>query len=179
MVMGEPVPVDSGGAAALRARRASILDPATLPDVRFYHHLLAGIFCRPRAAAPLQRRGRSLQLWKSTAPVEEMPPAGEGGWDPLPEPPTTGWEVTTILACGLARQPAKLIEAVRQVNPVPGRALPGSKPGSAAASRRTRFGSRPRGPAGRPYDPGITCAPACRPVCFRPHWRPALPSARN
>ncbi len=36
----------------------------------------------------------------------------------MPEPPATGWEVTTILACGLARDPAKLIETVRMHNPV-------------------------------------------------------------
>jgi formylglycine-generating enzyme required for sulfatase activity len=38
-------------------------------------------------------------------------------WDALPEPPTTGWEVTTILACGLSTAPAKFIEAVRLINP--------------------------------------------------------------
>jgi formylglycine-generating enzyme required for sulfatase activity len=46
-----------------------------------------------------------------------MPAVEVDEWDPLPEPPTTGWEVTTVLACGLSSDPAKLIEAVRLHNP--------------------------------------------------------------
>lgn len=123
-VMGEELPLDP--AAFLRfGRGASILDPATLPDVRFYHHLLQEYF----AARELLRRfnsgedpstgsGQALTaFWKAPRTVDEMPPADVGEWDPLPEPPATGWEVTTILACGLIRAPEKLIEAIRQVNP--------------------------------------------------------------
>jgi formylglycine-generating enzyme required for sulfatase activity len=115
-VMGEDLPLDP--AAFLRfGRGASILDPATLPDVRFYHHLLQEYF----AARELLRRfnmGEDLSdFWKTPRTVDDMPPAAVGEWDPLPEPPATGWEVTAILACGLARDPAKLIEAVRLVNP--------------------------------------------------------------
>jgi len=99
-------------------RGASILDPATLPDVRFYHHLLQEYF----AARELLRRfnsGEELSaFWKTARSVDEMPPAEVGEWDPLPEPLTTGWEVTSILACGLSRAPEKLIEAVRLANPV-------------------------------------------------------------
>jgi len=47
-----------------------------------------------------------------------MPETGVGEWDPLPEPPTTGWEVTTILAAGLSQNPHRLIDAVRAVNPI-------------------------------------------------------------
>ncbi len=116
MELGEAAEVDA--AALLRfGRGASILDPATLPDVRFYHHLLQEYF----AARELLRRfngGEDLSsLWKTARTVDEMPPAAVGDWDPLPEPPASGWEVTTILACGLSRAPEKLIEAVRQVNP--------------------------------------------------------------
>jgi len=115
-VMGEDLPLDS--AAFLRfGRGASILDPATLPDVRFYHHLLQEYF----AARELLRRfngGEDLSAyWKAPRTVDEMPLTDVGEWDPLPEPPGTGWEVTTILACGLSRTPEKLIEAVRQINP--------------------------------------------------------------
>jgi formylglycine-generating enzyme required for sulfatase activity len=46
-----------------------------------------------------------------------MPSAAVSEWDALPEPPATGWEVTTILACGLARDPTRLIDAVRAHNP--------------------------------------------------------------
>jgi formylglycine-generating enzyme required for sulfatase activity len=114
--LGERVGVDRD--AVLRfGRGASILDPATVPDIRFYHHLLQEYF----AARELLRRfnsGKDLSaFWKTPRTQEEMPPADIGEWDPLPEPPTTGWEVTTILACGLSSDPAKLIEAVRLHNP--------------------------------------------------------------
>jgi formylglycine-generating enzyme required for sulfatase activity len=115
-VMGEHVQIDPN--AVLRfGRGASILDPATLPDVRFYHHLLQEYF----AARELLRRfnsGEDLSaFWKTPRTKDEMPAIEVGDWDPLPEPPSTGWEVTTILACGLSNDPAKLIEAVRQHNP--------------------------------------------------------------
>jgi len=100
------------------ARAATLLDPAAEPDVRFYHHLLQEYF----AAIELRKRFDASQdlggLWRCKRLAEEMPPAQAGEWDALPEPPATGWEVTTILACGLARDPAQLIEAVRAHNPV-------------------------------------------------------------
>jgi formylglycine-generating enzyme required for sulfatase activity len=99
------------------ARAATLLDPNTVPDVRFYHHLLQEYF----AARELLRRfaeGENLsRLWRAKRSVAEMPPANAGEWDALPEPPATGWEVTTLLACGLSGAPEKLIEAVRRVNP--------------------------------------------------------------
>lgn len=115
-VMGEAVAIDPH--TLLRfGRGASILDPQTLPDVRFYHHLLQEYF----AARELLRRfntGEDLSaFWKTPRTKDEMPPEEVGEWDPLPEPPTTGWEVTTILACGLSADAAKLIEAVRLHNP--------------------------------------------------------------
>ncbi len=88
-----------------------------LPDggsLRFIHHLLQEYF----AAEEMLRRkatGTDLSaLWKVPSRVEEMPAAERGQWDPLPEPPTSGWEQTTILASGL--YPA-LIDAVQPVNP--------------------------------------------------------------
>ena len=115
-VLGEELPLVP--AVLFRfGRGASILDPATLPEVRFYHHLLQEYF----AARELLRRFNSgeklASFWKSPRSVDEMPPTAVGDWDPLPEPPSSGWEVTTILACGLSRNPEALIEAVRQVNP--------------------------------------------------------------
>ncbi len=99
-------------------RAATILDPDVEPDVRFYHHLLQEYF----AAIELLRKfdaGEDLsRLWITPRRADEMPPANVGEWDPLLEPPATGWEVTTILACGLTRDPAGLVEAVRQHNPV-------------------------------------------------------------
>ena len=38
--------------------------------------------------------------------------------EPLPPPPTTRWEEPTILATGLAADPATFVEAVRRVNPL-------------------------------------------------------------
>lgn len=98
-------------------RGATLLDPERKPDVRFRHHVLQEYF----AAIELFHRfesGEDLsRLWRAKRSVDEMPPAAVGDWDPLPEPPSSGWEVTTILACGLSRTPEKLIEAVRQANP--------------------------------------------------------------
>ena len=115
-VLGEELPLVPAQLFRF-GRGASILDPATLPDVRFYHHLLQEYF----AARELLRRfnnGENLDdFWKTARSLNEMPPAGVGEWDPLPEPPAKGWEVTTILACGLSRTPEKLIEAVRLINP--------------------------------------------------------------
>jgi formylglycine-generating enzyme required for sulfatase activity len=97
---------------------ATILDPGTEPDVRFYHHLLQEYF----AALELLRRFRANEdlgdLWRCKRLSAEMPAETVGEWDPLPEPPPTGWEVTTVLACGLAAEPETLIEAVRPHNPV-------------------------------------------------------------
>ncbi len=116
MVMGEAVPVDANELLRF-GRGATILDPRMLEEMRFYHHLLQEYF----AARELLRRfnhGENLcSLWNVDCSAEGMAPAEVGEWDPLPEPPGTGWEVTTILACGLSRDPARFVEAVRQANP--------------------------------------------------------------
>ena len=116
-IMGEDVPLNAARLFHF-GRGATILDPVTNPDIRFYHHLLQEYF----AARELLRRfnqGEDLRdFWRAPRLAEEMPPADVGEWDPLPEPPTTGWEVTTILAAGLARNPEKLIAAVQKVNPI-------------------------------------------------------------
>ncbi len=80
LMMGEPVPVDS--AAVFRfGRGASILDPLTLPDVRFYHHLLQEYF----AARELLKRfstGEDLSaFWKTPRTKDEMPAAEVSEWD--------------------------------------------------------------------------------------------------
>ncbi len=113
---GEAIPVDPARLFDF-GRGATILDPATDVDVRFRHHVLQEYF----AALELLRRFDENEdlgrLWRVPRRVEDMPPAAVGEWDPLPEPPAGGWEVTTILACGLAQDPAGLIEAVRRANP--------------------------------------------------------------
>ena len=116
-IMGEDLPLNTARLFHF-GRGATILDPATNPDIRFYHHLLQEYF----AARELLRRfnqGEDLtEFWRAPRRADEMPAAAVGEWDPLPEPPTTGWEVTTILAAGLAPNPARLIAAVRVVNPI-------------------------------------------------------------
>ena len=98
-------------------RAATLLDASVEPEVRFYHHLLQEYF----AALELLRRfdaGEDLHsLWQAKRLASEMPPTEVGEWDALPEPPATGWEVTTILACGLSDDPARLIETIRPQYP--------------------------------------------------------------
>jgi len=117
VIKGETIAIDPARLFHF-ARGATILDPNTDTDVRFRHQVLQEYF----AALELQRRfdiGEDLsRLWRARRTMEEMPATAVGDWDPLPEPPSTGWEVTTILACGLSRAPEKLIEAVRLANPV-------------------------------------------------------------
>ncbi|MCB0151850.1 MAG: SUMF1/EgtB/PvdO family nonheme iron enzyme, partial [Caldilineaceae bacterium] len=96
------------------AHGASLL--AAMPEngVRFVHHLLQEYF----AAEELLRRhdaGDDLaDRWRVPWKEREMPPAPRGEWDPLPPPPPTGWEQTTILAASLYPD---LVDAVLAVNP--------------------------------------------------------------
>ncbi len=113
---GERIPIPPSDLLRF-GRAATILDPGVKPEVRFYHHLIQEYF----AAVELLRRfegGEALGcLWRTPRLASEMPPAQAGEWDPLPEPPASGWEETTLLACGLAGDPGALIEAVRLCNP--------------------------------------------------------------
>ena len=96
---------------------ATVLDPGAEPEVRFYHQLLQEYL----AARRMLRLGTgeldAERLWKQSRLEEEMPPATVGEWDPLPGPSTTGWEETTLLACGLADDPGDLVEKVLERNP--------------------------------------------------------------
>ncbi len=118
---GEDVPVKTPDLLRF-ARAATLIDPALEPDVRFYHHLLqeyfAGLELLRRFDDGAAAREDLSALWACKRTLDEMPPVTVGEWDPLPEPPATGWEVTTILACGLAADPARFIEAIRRRNPV-------------------------------------------------------------
>ena len=99
------------------ARGARVLDPNMDADVRFQHQMLHEYFAALELLEQFESAADLSAFWKAPRTLDEMPPADVGEWDPLPEPPTSGWEVTTILACGLSRAPEKLIEAVRLVNP--------------------------------------------------------------
>jgi formylglycine-generating enzyme required for sulfatase activity/tetratricopeptide (TPR) repeat protein len=100
------------------ARAVTILDPATWPDVRFYHSLLQEYFAALELLRRFEENENLSPLWKCARLVEEMPSANVDEWEPLPEPPTSGWEIATILACGLTPNPARFIDAVRSHNPV-------------------------------------------------------------
>ena len=112
----EPVQVKPKALFRL-ARAELLLDPTLESEVRFYHQLLQEYF----AAEELLRRfqaGEDLGAqWRAPRRADEMSPAEVGEWDPVPEPPGTGWEETTILACGLADAPEHLVAAVRGHNP--------------------------------------------------------------
>jgi formylglycine-generating enzyme required for sulfatase activity len=110
-----PQSVATPPAAVLElAHGASLLMTTAEEGLRFVHHLLQEYF----AAEALLRRfaaGEDLApLWRTPYTQKAMPPAPRGEWDPLPPPPPTRWEQTTILAASL--YPA-LIEAVTAVNP--------------------------------------------------------------
>ncbi|MFF7970894.1 SUMF1/EgtB/PvdO family nonheme iron enzyme [Streptomyces sp. NPDC007905] len=88
-------------------------------EIFFYHHLLQ----EAMAAREMLRRWRSGQDLRPQVEVprlvHEMPDVGPlGPSEPLPPPPSSGWEETTVLAAGLAEDPAAFIDAVREVNPV-------------------------------------------------------------
>jgi len=115
-VHGREVETDRG--AVLRLGCAATLLEETLEgQVRFYHQLMQEYF----AARELLRRfeaGEDLgTLWKAPWLAPEMPgPEGLREWDPLPPPPPTDWEETTITAAGLAEKPAELVNALRATN---------------------------------------------------------------
>ena len=87
--------------------------------VRFYHHQLQEYFAARALLARLQAGEDLADRWRQPRLAGEMPAPGPlGDFEPLPPPPTTGWEEPTALAAGLTPNPAAFIEAVRQVNPV-------------------------------------------------------------
>ena len=116
-VMGEEIRLNPGKLFHF-GRGATILDPATMPDIRFFHHSLQEYFAARELLRHFNQGEDLTEFWRAPRLVDEMPATVVGEWDPLPEPPSTGWERTTILAAGLARKPEKLIEAVRLVNPI-------------------------------------------------------------
>ncbi|MSP13386.1 MAG: NACHT domain-containing protein [Chloroflexi bacterium] len=96
--------------------------PVDRSSVRFYHQLLQEYF----AALELRRRtpgadaATQAKWWRWPWREAEMPPwvRPAGNYDPLPAPPPTGWEETTILAAGLVANDDQLVRALLQVNPV-------------------------------------------------------------
>jgi len=95
------------------------LDPAHGEQIRFYHHQLQEYFAA-RALLEAFRRGEDLTArWQCPRLKREMPEPGPLRDDePLPPPPTTGWEEPTLMAAGLPGAGADFLVAVREMNPV-------------------------------------------------------------
>jgi formylglycine-generating enzyme required for sulfatase activity len=133
----QPAPPDQILSLAVSAKIIEM--PVDRLTVRFYHQLLQEYFA---AHQMLKRNPADLEsLWRWPWLETEMPlwVRPEGNYEPLPPPPSTGWEETTILAAGSAPQDDnQLVEAVMQINPIlAGRCL---VPGRANVGRATRQG---------------------------------------
>ena len=111
---GETVAIPPDAVLRL-ANRATLLAETAESGIRFSHHLLQEYFAANELLWRLHHDGEDLSaLWRVPSRVSEMPEAQRGQWDPLPGPPPSGWEQTTILAAGL--DPA-LIAVVQASNP--------------------------------------------------------------
>ncbi|HQE98520.1 MAG TPA: SUMF1/EgtB/PvdO family nonheme iron enzyme [Anaerolineae bacterium] len=102
---------------------ATLLDTEFAPDsgeqVRFYHHQLQEYFAAQALKARFEAGENLRARWKQPRLAREMPAPGPlGDYEPLPPPPTTGWEEPTVLAAGLVRDPAAFVAAVQAVNPM-------------------------------------------------------------
>jgi formylglycine-generating enzyme required for sulfatase activity len=86
--------------------------------VRFFHHQVQEYFAA-RAIAQRFEDGEDLaDRWRRPRLRGEMPDPGPlDDNEPLPPPPTTGWEEPTVLAAGLVDDPAAFVAAVNAVNP--------------------------------------------------------------
>jgi formylglycine-generating enzyme required for sulfatase activity/class 3 adenylate cyclase len=113
----QPTPPDE--VLSLAASAKIIEMPIDRTTVRFYHQLLQEYFA---ANQMLKLDPASLaHLWCWPWLEKEMPlwVRPESNYEPLPPPPTTGWEETTILAVGSAPEnDHQLIRTLLQVNPV-------------------------------------------------------------
>ncbi|MBI1929456.1 SUMF1/EgtB/PvdO family nonheme iron enzyme [Candidatus Poribacteria bacterium] len=114
-------PVASPPDQVLRlAASANIIEMSVdFTSVRFYHQLLQEYFA---AHQMLKRDPAGLyDLWRWPWLASEMPKweRPDRSLGPLPPPPQTGWEETTILAAGLAvKNDDRLVRALVDVNPV-------------------------------------------------------------
>ena len=99
------------------AHAATLLGETTEENVRvlrFSHHLLQEYFAAGELLWRVHQGEDLVGLWRVASRANEMPVAERREWDPLPGPPPSGWEQTTILAAGLD---PRLIAVVQAVNP--------------------------------------------------------------
>jgi formylglycine-generating enzyme required for sulfatase activity/class 3 adenylate cyclase len=102
------------------AAAANIIEmPVDRLSVRFYHQLLQEYFA---ARFMLRQDPASLAAyWRMPRLDSEMPgwSRPEGNYEPLPPPPATGWEETTLLAAAMTSGgDVNFIRAVAETNPV-------------------------------------------------------------
>ena len=113
-----PVPAPPDQVLTLAANANIIEMPIDRSSVRFYHQLLQEYF----AARHLLHRDPNplAELWRWPWLETEMPQIKQHDiFNPLPPPPSTGWEETTILAASLAPEnDYRLIEALIEINPI-------------------------------------------------------------
>jgi hypothetical protein len=115
-------PVDETLAHAFGAGVLKQRETITASWVYFAHQLLQESFAAQDLIRRLKKGEKLSELWQAVRLADRMPePEKQGEWDPLPPPPTTGWEETTILAAGLAEaedELTKLLDVVRASYPV-------------------------------------------------------------
>jgi formylglycine-generating enzyme required for sulfatase activity/DNA-binding winged helix-turn-helix (wHTH) protein len=112
-------PCDADQVLSLASSAHIIEMPVDRKTVRFYHQLLQEFF----AAQQMIRLDHAslAPLWRWPWLEDEMPAWNRpsNNFDPLPPPPPTGWEETTILAAGLPHADAgRLLGALSEANPV-------------------------------------------------------------
>jgi formylglycine-generating enzyme required for sulfatase activity/DNA-binding winged helix-turn-helix (wHTH) protein len=114
-----PQPCDPDQIFSL-ATSANIIElPMDRKSVRFYHQLLQEFFAAQQMVRCDPSTLSSLWQWpwqEADMPLWNRP---DNNFEPLPPPPSTGWEQTTILATGLSQtHKNELIAAVIRTNPV-------------------------------------------------------------
>jgi formylglycine-generating enzyme required for sulfatase activity len=113
----QPAPPDQVLSLAVNAKIIEM--PVDRSTVRFYHQLLQEYFA---AHQMLKKDPDSLaNLWRWPWLEADMPlwVRPENNFEPLPPPPSKGWEETTILAAGSAPEnDNQLVQALLKINPV-------------------------------------------------------------
>ena len=114
-----PQPSPPGQILKLAANAKIIEMPVDNSTVRFYHQLMQEYFA---ALQVLKKSPATMAgLWRWPWLETEMPLwiRPNTNYEPLPPPPPTGWEETTILAVGSASEnDNQLLRSVREINPI-------------------------------------------------------------
>ncbi|MCP4685464.1 MAG: SUMF1/EgtB/PvdO family nonheme iron enzyme, partial [bacterium] len=104
-----------------RACRAGLLTPdpslGAAGAYKFSHQLLQEQFAAQHLLVRWQAGEEETGLWRTFRTPPEMPTPEVGEWDPLPPPPPTGWEQTTILAAGMLAEAGAFVRAVLAASP--------------------------------------------------------------